>query len=69
MYTLNGFELLHVFIDWSEFVERVDCLIDDFLKRKAQFVSLNRTAGKAGINSLSYLIEMVLSSLRKEYQL
>ena len=68
VYTLNGFKLLHVFIDWSEFIERVDCFIDDFLKRKAQFVSLNRTAGKTSINSLSCLIEMVLSSLRKKNQ-
>lgn len=69
MYAFYCFKLLYVFIDWSEFVERVDCLIDDFLKSKAHFVSLNWTAGKTNINSLSSLLKMILSSLWKQNQL
>lgn len=63
VYALYSLKLLHVFIYWGEFVERVDGFIDDFLKRKAQFISLNRTAGNSDLNSLSSLIKMVLSSL------
>lgn len=63
VYALYSLKLLHVFIDWSEFVERVDGFIDDFLKSKAQFISLNRTASNTDFNSLGSLLEMVLSSL------
>lgn len=69
VYALYSLKLLHVFIDWSEFVERIDGFIDDFLKRKAQFISLNGTASNTNFNSLGSLLKMVLSSLRKQNQL